>query len=483
MKSFRRPIACMLLVCLFFSFVVSSPAPSRAALPIVPLAWATGRALLQRGAMMLGRTASWSRTPTGLATTVGVGMSFQGVQDAVIGLSKQIGKSGKWVWDRIAKKVKDDPLGAAGDAADIVGTLNDVFGSDSPMGEAAKHALNPSGSSDQPGVGDIITVPDCGRVAITAKRTSVQCANKSYTYNNSHTCSNAKIYRWGGNVATDPNTGVTNVCCSKEPCELQALYTDLYSYTYDLSGTPEPSPQGIPEKLTPEQEKRLLDKIEEFLKDPQKAPKMEEELDDFLKKDPDTEWPEVSPDDVRQYMSERKAEEIQNEIDRLREELERKQRERENCQENCTGNQCCTNQCCDSSCDESRIANRIDQLGDRIDDLRDQQINNDLDNSYQPSAIPQVELKKVDFQPVVDLKGSLMSKFPFNMLQILPSAFEVLTAEPVAPYWDANLGEVGGTHRVDFAVLDSVASFVRLVISWLCYIGAVFCCLKIWSRF
>lgn len=348
------------------------------------------------------------------------------------------------------------------------------------LADALEHAFQTgtgTGGDTGANIGDTMDFPGCGKGVITDYRCggSVLPIGSESPYEEYTNCSTktAQYPFLGPTFPTQPQTN---------PCNGNNVYggqdKQFYGYRWYKFRVVEDTSIPIPDELSDAQAQRLLDKIEEFLNT--HKDQMESELDDLLKKNlNDIDWPKFDNDEAKRFINDHAKDQITSKLDDLRRELEDElnKPDCENEADKCKSTTCC------NTCKVVELQREIRRLEEKSDDMDHDQLKEELNETYDAPGVPDIELKRIDFQPVVDLKGELMSKFPFNMLALIPSAFEVLTAAPVAPYWDANLGEAGGTHRVDFSVLNSLASFIRLVLSWLSYIGAVFCCLKIWSRF
>lgn len=90
-------------------------------------------------------------------------------------------------------------------------------------------------------------------------------------------------------------------------------------------------------------------------------------------------------------------------------------------------------------------------------------------------------IKTVDFTPIKNLSGVLMSKFPFSIIGLLGSIFDpVANAIPTPPNFTIDLGIL--RQYIDFSFLNSFAASVRAVMSFLCLCLTAFAALRIFSR-
>ena len=274
-------------------------------------------------------------------------------------------------------------------------------------------------------------------------------------------------------------------------------------------GTDPTNPSNYPDRLNDEQLKSLADKLDELLqKNDQLANDIADALDDLINKNPDyLDWDPIPARDFEDAILQDKIndalqsrenatdpaeiKQLDDLIDRLmnqknrldldrQKEQERKQ-EREkrrqeradkdkpdtcndsnnNCNNDCNNNNNNCNNCPDGKCEvECKVEEK----------------------PFEPPDTPKPELKSIDFQPIVDLKGKLMEKFPFCLLTAFGSAIDVLTADPIAPWCEFTLG-FGKPIVLDLSILDSAASFIRGVMSFCIFGLCGFGCFRMWSRF
>ena len=78
------------------------------------------------------------------------------------------------------------------------------------------------------------------------------------------------------------------------------------------------------------------------------------------------------------------------------------------------------------------------------------------------------------------MKDKALHKFPFNLIKLISSSFDLLDVDPKAPDFDINLGI--SSIRVKFSALDSFAALVRSIFSFLCLVLTGFACLRIWNK-
>lgn len=478
LRRLRRPVAVVLLVCMISAFVL--PAPSRSAIdPVTATIVVGGASMLyaryhlpinqavqrygSQAAYFAGRIGPWL-VDKGKGLQARLGTFAQAGRDKIVGFANQaaIGLDKAWNW------IKKHP----GDAADIAGTVLDLIqalrGNGMPhTADVVERTFNPSSTTDDLQSGDLYEDDRCGvlQVEKVQKGVARACRQNAPSTDKSCTVRTVAVYPVPENHCNTPGYTYYKV--------------DLV-YFKKVSGTPSPS-DPLPEELSPGQSDQLLNEIEKKLE--QFKDEMERELDELLKKNiDDIDWPEFDNDAAKQYLRDNKRDDLLDELEKAQQELEQKRQERENQQNDPENQNNCQNKCCAVGCEESRLEDKIDRLKDKLDDLDREEQKEALDETYDVPPPAETELKSIDFQPIVDLKGEFMTKFPFNTLQLIPSAVQLLSAEPQAPSFVIDLGDVGGQHTVDFSVFDSLASFVRLTLTFLIYLAAVFCCLKIWSR-
>ena len=255
-----------------------------------------------------------------------------------------------------------------------------------------------------------------------------------------------------------------------------------------------------PDSLSDDQLKSLADKLDELLqKNDQLANDIADALDDLINKNPEyLDWDPIPSRDFEDALLQDKIDETlqarsnatdPGEIRRLDDLLEKlanqknrldlnRQKEDEdqkkkadktpdtdNCSDNnnnCNNNNCnnnCNN-CPDGKCE---VECKVEET------------------PFEPPEVPKPELKEIDFQPITDLQGKLMAKFPFCLLQTFSSALDVLSASPRAPHCELNLGI--STINFDLSFLDSFAAFIRAVMSFCIFGLCGFGLFRMWSRF
>lgn len=96
-------------------------------------------------------------------------------------------------------------------------------------------------------------------------------------------------------------------------------------------------------------------------------------------------------------------------------------------------------------------------------------------------AVPDLELKSINLDPIKQTQGIMMGKFPFSVLSAAGSLFSVLVAPPLVPSFEIDLGITSVT--IDLSKFDVFASNIRAVMSFLIYGLCGYVCLRIWSRF
>lgn len=294
-------------------------------------------------------------------------------------------------------------------------------------------------------------------------------------------------------------------CCSSHisSCGMHMVHSEYYTVRRvesDADPGSEPNPTVYPDKLSDDQLKNLVNKLNDLLqKNDQLANDIADALDDLINKDPEyLDWDPIPSRDFEDALLQDKIDETlqarsnatdPDEIKRLDDLLEKlanqknrldlnRQKEDEdqkkkadktpdtdNCNDNnnnCNNNNCnnnCNN-CPDGKCE---VECKIEET------------------PFEPPAVPKPELKEIDFQPITDLQGRLMQKFPFCLLTAFGSALDVLSASPTAPRCELNLGV--GTITFDLSFLDSFAAFIRAVMSFCIFGLCGFGCFRMWSRF
>lgn len=274
---------------------------------------------------------------------------------------------------------------------------------------------------------------------------------------------------------------------------------------YDSPANPDPDtdptiPSRYPDQLNDDQLKDLVDKLDELLqKNDQLANDIADALDDLINENPDyLDWDPIpardfedailqdkindaiqgrsnttDPDEIRRYDD--LLEQLMNQKNRLdlnrqKEDEDQKKKadktpDTDNCSDNnnnCNNNNCnnnCNN-CPDGKCE---VECKIEET------------------PFEPPEVPKPELKEIDFQPITDLQGKLMEKFPFCLLRSFSSALDVLSASPRAPHCEFNLGI--STINFDLSFLDGFAAFIRAVMSFCIFGLCGFGLFRMWSRF
>ena len=240
----------------------------------------------------------------------------------------------------------------------------------------------------------------------------------------------------------------------------------------DPGTNPGTEPGNNPKTLTDKQLQDFVDRLDELLKEnDQLAQDIADALDNIIAKNPQQylDWAPFSPQEFEDGMLQGKLEDAiqqresatdpatQKQLDDLigrlsdranRNELERQKRE------------------------QGQEQGQEDQKP-KEDEPKEE---------FKPPEVSETELKAIDFQPIVDLKDKMMTKFPFNLLTAFGSAIDILKAEPKAPSFEINLG-FDKPIIVDFSALDSFASFIRAVMSFLIFGACGWGCFRMWSRF
>ncbi|MBV5330636.1 MAG: hypothetical protein JZU65_23900 [Chlorobium sp.] len=94
-----------------------------------------------------------------------------------------------------------------------------------------------------------------------------------------------------------------------------------------------------------------------------------------------------------------------------------------------------------------------------------------------PALAPPV-LHSIDFKPITDLKGTMMSTFPFGLVSSVATALGSLVADPVAPHFTINVGSFT-TVEADFSCMNLLAEFLRNLIAFFFYCVTAFYCVRL----
>ncbi len=104
----------------------------------------------------------------------------------------------------------------------------------------------------------------------------------------------------------------------------------------------------------------------------------------------------------------------------------------------------------------------------------------DLDTYVAQPGITNPQPSTLNFQPLTDLKNTMMGKFPFVLVSYLSDLMTPLVASPVTPHFDVDLGIVQKT--ISLSAFDGFASIIRSIMAFLLYILSVLFCIRLFAR-
>ena len=219
-------------------------------------------------------------------------------------------------------------------------------------------------------------------------------------------------------------------------------------------------PQVTPTKPIPlDVLDRLIDEIGRALeKNDQAAKDLADRIDDLIKNNPDIiDQPDLlkSPE-VKESLTSDKIDFIQNQLDNINEQL------------------------LIDPTNAELMQKKLD-LEKQLEEFSEKRNEEKLDEDVDVPAVPELELKQINLDPIRETQGIMMNKFPFSVLSAAGSLFSVLVAPPLAPSFEIDFGITSVI--IDLSKFDGFASNIRAVMSFLIYGLCAYVCLRIWSRF